>query len=144
MVKTAVLLDSAELTPGVVLLTERAVESALLASGQGGKEVSVAVVDDLKMRQMNRTFRQVDKTTDVLSFLLADSPSDPLLGEVVISLPRAIEQAERFGHSLLREMAFLAVHGTLHLCGHDHQTPDTEREMTRRQEAVLAGLGIDR
>ncbi|MHB1980915.1 MAG: rRNA maturation RNase YbeY [Sulfobacillus sp.] len=144
MVKTAVLLDSAELTPGLLLLTERAVESVLSVSGQGGKEVSVAVVDDLRMRELNRTYRHLDKTTDVLSFVLADSPQDPLLGEVVISLPRAIEQAERFGHSLLREMAFLAVHGTLHLCGHDHETADAEREMTRRAEAVLQGLGIGR
>ncbi len=144
MVKTAVLLDSAELTPGLILLTERAIEACLAVSGQTGREVSLAVVDDQKMQEMNRTFRQVDKSTDVLSVSLADSPEDPLLGEVVISLPRAIEQAADLGHSLLREMAFLAVHGTLHLCGHDHETPDGEREMTRRQEAVLQGLGIGR
>ncbi len=144
MVTTAVLLENPDLTPGVLALTERAVEAALATAGQGGREVSLAVVDDQRMRELNLAYRQIDRTTDVLSFPLADTDDDPCLGEVVISLPRALAQADRYGHSLVREMAFLAVHGTLHLLGYDHHTAADEREMSRRAEAVLQGLGIGR
>lgn len=144
MVTTAVLLENPDLTPGVLLLTERAVDACLASANQADREVSLAVVDDGRMQELNRTYRQLDRTTDVLSFALADGPEDTCLGEVVVSLPQAIDQAQRYGHSLVREMAFLAVHGTLHLLGYDHDSPAREREMTRRAEAVLQGLGIGR
>jgi len=102
------------------------------------------LVDDATIRELNRDFRKKDVATDVLSFTLADGPEDEDLGEVVISAEHARDQATRYGHGLKREIAFLAVHGVLHLLGLDHGTAEEERTMTRLQEEVLADLGITR
>ena len=111
-------------------------------------EVSVTVVDDVRMRELNRVYRARDATTDVLSFALLEGdeamPEDEpvqALGDIVISWPRACEQAAAYGHSAEREVAFLVVHGFYHLLGFDHQTPADERAMLERQEAVLRALG---
>jgi len=118
----------------------------------GEPEVSLVLVDDERMAELNRRYRGVEGTTDVLSFPMLeegwdepdapDSGEEVLLGDIVISVPRALAQAEMYGHSLERELAFLTVHGLLHLLGYDHQTPEEEAEMRRRQREVLAGLGI--
>jgi len=121
-----------------------AVEAALRREGRPGAAVSVTLVDDGKIRELNRIYRGKDRVTDVLSFPLAEGPEDPFLGDIVISAERAREQAREFGHSLRRELAFLAVHGALHVLGRDHQTPDEERAMFALQEAVLRGQGIVR
>lgn len=115
-------------------------------------EVSVTVVDDEEIHRLNREYRQVDRPTDVLSFpqwepgeewSLGEGVPVPL-GDLVISLPRAKEQAEQYGHSLEREMGFLAVHGFLHLLGYDHSTDEEEEEMFSRQERVLSQVGLTR
>lgn len=115
-------------------------------------EVSVTVVDDEEIHQLNQEYRQVDRPTDVLSFPQLEPGEDwnlgdeiPVpLGDLVISLPQAEEQAKRYGHSLEREMGFLAVHGFLHLLGYDHGTEEEEAEMFSRQEAVLSQVGLTR
>jgi probable rRNA maturation factor len=118
--------------------------------GLDGAEVSVVLTDDSEVRRLNRQYRGIDRTTDVLSFSQREGepwPEDEpgaLLGDIVISMDRAQEQAREYGHSLAREVAFLAVHGTLHLLGYDHQTPVEEQEMMAKAEAVLAGLGLTR
>ena len=97
------------------------------------------------MRQLNRTWRNIDAPTDVLSFpMLEEGFDDNLLGDVVICLPVAEKQAKEYGHGLSRELAFLAVHGILHLLGRDHEN-DIEREMMEReQEALLDSMGLRR
>ncbi|MHB9144147.1 MAG: rRNA maturation RNase YbeY [Symbiobacteriia bacterium] len=136
-------------------LLARAVESVLTQQGQAAALVDVTLVDDVAIHELNRTYRQVDRPTDVLSFALreetpadeppvVDGPPDLLLGDVVISLPRAVEQATEYGHSLEREAAFLAVHGTLHLLGYDHGSPEAEGRMMELTEQALAPLGLSR
>ena len=127
-------------------------------------ELAVTLTDDEGIRGINLETRGIDRPTDVLSFPMveylkpgnfseaeeeeADS-FDPesgrlLLGDIVISVDRVIAQAEEYGHSLLREYAFLVAHSMFHLMGYDHMTPDEEEVMTARQEAVLKALQITR
>ena len=114
-------------------------------------EVSVTLVDNARIREMNAEFRDIDKETDVLSFPMGDEEFevDPdtdaiLLGDIVISLEKAQAQAEEYGHSFRREVAFLITHSLFHLLGYDHITPEEEAEMFAKQERVLEGLGITR
>lgn len=115
-------------------------------------EVSVTLVDNERIRGMNAEFRGIDRETDVLSFPLGDEEGfevDPdtdaiLLGDIVISLERANAQAEEYGHSFKREVAFLITHSLFHLLGYDHMTEDGEKEMFAKQEKVLQKLGITR
>jgi probable rRNA maturation factor len=117
-------------------------------------EVTVLFVDDSEIRALNRQHRGIDKPTDVLSFPqlegeeIAAPPPEAgealLLGDVVISLQRAVAQAEEYRHSFEREVGFLAAHGTLHLLGFDHETPEAEAAMHQRTEAVLGSLGLRR
>ncbi len=136
-------------------LIERAVESVLQQEGHGSSQVDVTLVDDEAIQGLNSQYRGVDRPTDVLSFALQEEagegepavtggPQDTLLGDVVISLPRAVQQAEEYGHGLEREASFLAVHGTLHLLGYDHGTPQEEADMMRRTEEALTPLGLGR
>lgn len=115
-------------------------------------EVSVVLSDDNYIHQLNRQYRGKDCPTDVLSFALnegegpeiIDGPGEVLLGDIIISLETAARQAEEFGHSLERELAYLTVHGILHLLGYDHVTEVEKKEMRHEEEYVLAFLGINR
>lgn len=115
-------------------------------------EISVTLVDNAQIREMNAEFREIDRETDVLSFPLGDDEGfevNPdtdaiLLGDIVISLEKAQSQAVEYGHSFRREVAFLLTHSLFHLLGYDHMTPDEEREMFDKQEKVLHKLGITR
>ena len=135
------------------MLIRRAVTSTLeYESFCNSAEVSVTFTDNEGIRALNAQFRGIDKLTDVLSFPLTDfeggeePPTDePLvsLGDIVISLERAREQAEEFGHSFERECAFLCVHSMLHLLGYDHVNNDEEdAEMRRRQSEILESMGL--
>ena len=119
-------------------------------------EISITFTDDENIRTLNKEYRDIDNPTDVLSFpmyefdeagnILAESFEDDklLLGDIVISLERALTQAESYGHSLIREVAFLTAHSMLHLLGYDHMTEDEEKVMFGKQEAILEHLGIGR
>lgn len=116
-------------------------------------QVSVTLVDNEAIREINNEHRGIDKATDVLSFPLGDEDSfdtDPetgaiLLGDIVISLERAKEQAEEYGHSYRREVAFLITHSLFHLLGYDHvDSEEDERLMFGKQDKVLEKLGITR
>ena len=115
-------------------------------------EVSVTLVDNARIREMNAEFRDIDKETDVLSFPMGDDEIfevDPdtdaiLLGDIVLSLEKAKAQAEEYGHSFRREVAFLVTHSLFHLLGYDHMTAEEEAEMFSKQERVLERLGITR
>ncbi|RAL25861.1 rRNA maturation RNase YbeY [Thermoflavimicrobium daqui] len=116
-------------------------------------DVSIMIVDNATIQHINKEHRQVDRPTDVLSFplwepdeewIITDEEETVPLGDIVISLPKAKEQAKEYGHSLAREISFLAVHGFLHLLGYDHETKEQEEEMFARQEEVLSGVGLTR
>ena len=137
-------------------------------------EVGLLLTGDDRVRRLNRDYRGEDRTTDVLAFALEESevafprppdalpslgqapsdavpslgqvPSDalPSLGQVVVSYPQAVRQAAEYGHTVEREVAFLVVHGLLHLLGFDHQRPDDEARMLLKQEAIMTSLGLPR
>ena len=121
-------------------------------------EVSVVLADDEYIHKLNRQYRNKDVPTDVLSFAMNDQCADDdepdiaeapkdieiLLGDIVISLETAARQAEEFGHSLERELAYLTIHGMLHLLGYDHECEEDKTEMRQEEEYVLAQLGITR
>ncbi|HHY59605.1 MAG TPA: rRNA maturation RNase YbeY [Clostridia bacterium] len=119
-----------------------------------GLEVSVVLVDDAEIRELNRDYRGVDRATDVLSFAyreeqeeepeVVDPAEEDVLGDIVISLERARAQAAEYGHSFGREVGFLVAHGMYHLLGFDHMTPDEEAVMRAREEAVLQDIGLVR
>jgi|HigsolmetaAR204D_1030405.scaffolds.fasta_scaffold04183_3 probable rRNA maturation factor len=132
-------------------------EAAALENVDG--EVVVTLVNNERIHELNREYRGVDRPTDVLSFAMNEPGEGEMdiyidesefdeypnmLGDIVISLPKAKEQAEEYGHSLERELGFLAVHGFLHLLGYDHGTAEEEKEMFSRQEEVLAKVGLKR
>ena len=129
-------------------------EAAASENVPDGTEVGVSFVDNERIRLMNRDYRGKDAPTDVLSFALeeegegevdiigADMPL--VLGDIVISIPKAKEQAAEYGHSFMRELGFLAVHGFLHLLGYDHETEEEERVMFAKQEEILTRFGLTR
>ncbi len=111
------------------------------------KEFNVIFVDEEEIKRINREFRKIDKVTDVISFALIDDAElvqTNELGDVFICVEKAISQAEEYGHSARREFAFLAVHGYLHLCGYDHQSPEEEKIMFELQDKILEGANIKR
>lgn len=115
-----------------------------------GAALTLAITGDEKIRRLNRQFRQVNTPTDVLAFpaaadeLFVKAPGQPpYLGDVIISQPRAIAQAAEASHPVEVELALLAVHGTLHLLGHDHATPHEKGAMWAAQETILAELGLE-
>lgn len=134
-------------------LIRRAVVETLRYEGfENQVQVSVTFTDDEGIRELNRQYRQIDRATDVLSFPLIDfeggeePPTDEaevMLGDIVLSLERAQAQAEEFGHSMEREVAFLTVHSMLHLLGYDHVNSEEEDlEMRRKQREVLQRMGL--
>jgi len=113
-------------------------------------ELSCIFVDDKKIHEINKEYRQVDRPTDVISFALEDNEVLLLegmprnLGDIFISIDRAKVQAEQYGHSIKREMCFLFTHGLLHLLGFDHMDKQEEKEMFEMQDTILDTLKIGR
>lgn len=125
-------------------------------------EVSITIVDNEKIQEINREYRKIDKPTDVISFAIEDNDEmdfalffgsefeedeieiPRLLGDIFISIDRAESQAEEFGHAFEREFGFLAVHGFLHLNGYDHQTEEEEQEMSALQDEILEENNLER
>ncbi len=126
---------------------DAAVRAALAYEGAAGT-VAVLVTNDEGIRRMNRDFRGVDRPTDVLSFPSLEGESTPadgdFLGDIALSLERAAAQALEYGHSLKRELSFLAVHGALHLLGYDHADDAGRCEMFKIQDQILDKMGIGR
>ena len=135
-------------------LIRRAIEATLKYEGfDRDCEASVTFTDNEGIRALNREYREKDSATDVLSFPMYDFPAGDTppegfpceLGDIVLSLERAESQAEEFGHSFKREVAFLTVHSTLHLLGYDHELSDEyDKDMRRRQKEVMEILKISR
>ena len=139
---------------GVRMLVRRCCTAVLvLEKFEDPAEISVRFVDDDEIHTLNLKYRNVDNSTDVLSFPMGengvyDTNNDTgakILGDIVISIPHAVSQAERFGHSLQREIAFLTVHSMLHLLGYDHEDGGIESvHMREKEETVLTQLGLPR
>ena len=120
---------------------------------EGPAEISVTFVDNAAIKELNAQYRGKDMPTDVLSFPLGENgvydknedTGASLLGDIVISMEKAMEQAELYGHALQREVAFLTVHSMLHLLGYDHEAGGLEAvRMREKEEAVLIQLGLPR
>ncbi|WP_417899548.1 rRNA maturation RNase YbeY [Bacillus haimaensis] len=120
-----------------------------------GAELSVTFVNNEKIKEINRDYRNKDQATDVISFAMEemgegemeifyDEDAPRMLGDIIISVPKAMEQAEDYGHSLKRELGFLALHGLLHLLGYDHETEAEEKEMFDKQKEILDAYGLKR
>ncbi len=136
-----------------ILLRHAIVQTLLYEQYDKPCEVSLTFTDNRGIQKMNQKFRGIDRATDVLSFPLFDYDGEtdepPLyqptanLGDIVISLERAKEQADEYGHSFSREAAFLCVHSVLHLLGYDHEkSPEEEADMRRRQSEIMERLGL--
>ncbi len=111
-------------------------------------EFNVIFVDSDTIHNINKTYRNVDRVTDVISFALEDNETikldHRLLGDIYICIERAKEQAQEYGHSFKRELSFLTIHGLLHLLGYDHMEPEEEKVMFQKQEDILNEFGITR
>ncbi len=139
---------------GIRLLIRRCCHAVLEFEKMSGNfEVSVSFVDNENIQSLNSQYRHKDMPTDVLSFPLgSDGKYDinqetgaQMLGDIVISMEKAVEQAEMYGHSLRREVAYLTVHSMLHLLGYDHEDGGIEMvRMREKEEAVLTSLGLPR
>ena len=135
---------------GLRMLIRRACTAVLRNEDfKGSAEVSVTFVDNEEIRRLNARFRDKDSETDVLSFPLGENgeydinhdTGAKLLGDVVISMEKAAEQAQTFGHSFEREVCYLTVHSMLHLLGYDHMEPEEKRVMRVKEETVMTQIG---
>lgn len=117
-------------------------------------ELSITFVNNSQIQDINRDYRQKDQPTDVISFAMQETGEDEIeivgeelpehLGDIIVSIEKAKEQAQEYNHSYKRELGFLIVHGFLHLLGYDHQTVEEEKEMFERQEHILEEFGLKR
>ncbi len=123
------------------LLTKVLKKAYAMTNTPTSRVITVVLVTDEKIRSLNKSFRDKDETTDVLTF---PSDADDELGDVVIALYTAMAQSREHGHTLKRELAFLCVHGFLHALGYDHDTEENEREMFEMQSKILDALKIFR
>ena len=125
----------------------RAAQAALASEGRDG-DLTILIDTPERIQTLNREFRHVDAVTDVLTFPAWEGEislsADGYLGDIMICYDRAKEQAEQYGHSFLRELSFLAVHGCLHLLGYDHMTEAEERVMREKQTNILESIGVTR
>ncbi len=135
-------------------LVSQAAQAALqVEQAPTGCEIGIRICDDAELHRLNREFRGVDAPTDVLSFAddgadqrFVHAPEQPrYLGDIAISFPRVLAQAAEYGHSPARELAYLTVHGVLHLLGYDHERgPEEAALMREREEAIMTVLGLPR
>lgn len=139
---------------GIRLLIRRCCHAVLeLENFEGSAEISVRFVDNEQIRKLNHTYRNIDRETDVLSFPLGENgeydvnhdTGAKMLGDIVISMEKAVEQAELYNHPLQREIGFLTVHSMLHLLGYDHEDGGIEAvRMREKEETVLTQIGWKR
>ena len=146
--------NEVKIPTGIRLLIRRCCHAVLDNENfEGSAEVSVSFVSDAEIRRLNAQYRQKDVETDVLSFPLGENGQydineergTKMLGDIVISMEKAVEQARMYGHSLQREVGFLTVHSMLHLLGYDHEEGGLQSvQMREKEELILTRLGIPR
>ena len=124
--------------------------SAMKKENLTNTSFNLIIVDNDYIHELNKNYRHIDRETDVITFALEDEDSlvlpteERILGDIYISVDKASSQALEYGHSFLRELSFLAVHGFYHLLGYDHMTKEDEEVMFAKQEEVLSSYGITR
>ncbi len=129
---------------------KKVLKSAMEKEKLKNTSFNIIIVNNDYIKELNSTYRKIDKTTDVITFALEDENSvtlptkERILGDIYISLDKAKLQSIEYEHSLLRELSFLAVHGFYHLLGYDHMTKEDEKVMFKKQEEVLEENGIKR
>lgn len=157
--------ETGQISEEILKQTQEILEFAAQKTGKENKEMAVTFVSNERSHELNLEYRDTDRPTDVISLEykpeldiavdeedLLDHPElaemledfDAYIGELFISVDKAREQAEEYGHSFEREMGFLAVHGFLHINGYDHYTPEEEAEMFGLQEEILTAYGLTR
>ena len=157
--------ETGQVSKEILKQTQEILEFAAQKTGKDNKEMAVTFVSNARSHELNLEYRDTDRPTDVISLEykpeldiavdeedLLDHPElaemledfDAYIGELFISVDKAREQAEEYGHSFEREMGFLAVHGFLHINGYDHYTPEEEAEMFGLQEEILTAYGLTR
>ena len=139
--------DDIKITDEIKNLIEKSIAAVLKVEGlDENVEVSVSFVGDEEIRDLNRDYRGVDKSTDVLSFPMDDEfiIVSRILGDVIINTRRVMEQAEELGHSNERELSYLTVHSILHLLGYDHMEDEDKKEMREREKLAMKELSIYR
>ncbi|MFS9047652.1 rRNA maturation RNase YbeY [Streptococcus sanguinis] len=157
--------ETGQVSEEILKQTQEILEFAAQKTGKEKKEMAVTFVSNERSHELNLEYRDTDRPTDVISLEykpelavsvdeedLLDHPElaemledfDAYIGELFISVDKAREQAEEYGHSFEREMGFLAVHGFLHINGYDHYTPEEEAEMFGLQEEILTAYGLTR
>ena len=114
-------------------------EAAALEGYDQG-EISVAFLTNKEIQEINKRYKNIDRPTDVLSFPLGDE----ILGDILISVEKAEEQASDYGHSFKREICYLFTHGVLHLLGYDHKTPGDKRQMRQKEKRILSKFDLER
>ena len=156
MILTIDLMDETnEVNEEAQQLVESVLQFAAKKEGiEEGTELSVTFVDNERIREINKEYRDKDSATDVISFALEEMGEDEveivgaemprMLGDIIISIERTREQAEEYGHSFDRELGFLALHGFLHLLGYDHMNAEDEKVMFSRQREILDEYGLSR
>ena len=125
------------------------IDYAIEKENVGNVIFNVILVDEEKIHELNREYRNIDRPTDVITFALEDNEDIKyedfrLLGDIYICRERVYSQAKEYGHSVLRELSFLTIHGFLHLIGYDHMKSEEEKIMFARQDEILDGYGIKR
>lgn len=147
--------ETEQVTPGQQELVTKLLEfAAIQEKVTEGSEVSVTFVNNERIHEINKEYRQKDAPTDVISFAMEEMGEGEIeiigedvpavLGDIIISIDRTKEQAEEYGHSYERELGFLAIHGFLHLLGYDHMNEEDEKVMFSRQRELLEQYGLTR
>jgi probable rRNA maturation factor len=133
-----------QVAPELIELAMHAAQAALSHQSADG-DLTLVFTDDAQLQQLNRDYLGIDAPTDVLSFPSSETDPEtgaPYLGDILISVPRAAEQAEVAGHPLVQEVQLLVVHGVLHLMGHDHADPQEKKKMWPAQAEILEIIGL--
>ncbi|MBD8069190.1 rRNA maturation RNase YbeY [Bacillus sp. PS06] len=147
--------ETGELTEAQFRLLEELLSvAAEIEQVNSGSELSITFVDNNRIQEINREYRDKDQPTDVISFAMEELGEGEIeiqgedlpriLGDIIISIPRTKEQSLEYGHSFDRELGFLTVHGFLHLLGYDHETPEEETVMFSKQKEILDAYGLTR
>lgn len=135
-----------KLEDNIIPLIEKAIETVLKLEGKDlNYEISISFVDNNEIRQLNKEYRNVDRETDVLSFPMEEGDkimSMNILGDIVISLEKALEQSIEYKHSITREIIYLTVHSMFHLLGYDHMTEDDKLIMRNKEKEIMKKLKI--
>lgn len=138
--------EKVELDKDIFDIIEKTIEETLLLEGKSlNYEISLTFVDNEEIRELNKKYRNIDRETDVLSFPLEQDESlfpVPMLGDIVISAEKALEQSIEYGHSFVREIAYLTAHSMLHLLGYDHMNETEKQTMRKKEKNVMKKLNI--